>query len=82
MPDTTKQGPAYRIETKRLVIRCWNPADAPLLIEAVQQSLDHLLPWMPWAKYEPVGLEQRIEWLRGCRARFDSGEDLDRKSVV
>src|SRR4030095_2682089 len=25
------QGPAYRIHTQRLVLRCWQPTDAPLL---------------------------------------------------
>ena len=41
--------PPYRIETERLVIRCWNPADAPLLKEAIDSSLEELQAWMPWA---------------------------------
>ena len=40
--------PAYRIETKRLVVRCYDPSDAPLLAESVTESLEHLRPWMPW----------------------------------
>lgn len=39
--------PAYRIVTPRLVIRCWNPPDAPLLKAAIDASLDHLRAWMP-----------------------------------
>jgi hypothetical protein len=43
------KGPAYRIHTQRMVIRCWHPQDAPLLKEAIDQNLDHLRPWIPWA---------------------------------
>ena len=66
----------YRIETERLVIRCWEPKDAPLLKEAVDISIDHLLPWMPWAKYEPQTLDEKIELLRGFRGKFDLGQDF------
>jgi RimJ/RimL family protein N-acetyltransferase len=65
----------YRIETGRLVLRCYEPDDAPLLKEAVDASIEHLLPWMPWARYEPQSLDQKIELLRGMRSRFDSDED-------
>ena len=34
----------YRIETERLVLRCYEPDDAPLLKEAVDESIEHLLP--------------------------------------
>jgi hypothetical protein len=51
-----RPGPAYRILTPRLVIRCWNPVDAPLLKEAVDSSIDHLKPFMPWAHQEPTPL--------------------------
>jgi RimJ/RimL family protein N-acetyltransferase len=67
--------PPYRIETERLVIRCYDPRDAPLLKEAVDSSLDHLRPWMPWAQYEPQTLEQKVELLRGFRGRFDLDQD-------
>jgi len=69
-------GPAYRIVTGRLVIRCWEPRDAPLLQRAVDQSLEHLRPWMPWALREPVPLEDRVQWLRSCRGKFDLGTDF------
>jgi RimJ/RimL family protein N-acetyltransferase len=68
-------GPAYRIHTARLVIRCWNPADAPLLKAAVDASLDHLRPWMPWAENEPQELDKKIDGLRRFRGRFDLSED-------
>jgi RimJ/RimL family protein N-acetyltransferase len=68
--------PPYRIETERLVVRCWEPRDAPLLKDAIDTSLDHLLPWMPWAHDEPQTLDQKIDLLRAFRSRFDAGEDF------
>jgi RimJ/RimL family protein N-acetyltransferase len=68
-------GPAYRIHTPRLVLRCWQPSDAPLLAEATTASLDHLRPWMPWAHAEPEELEAKVQRLRGFRARFDTDQD-------
>jgi len=65
----------YRIETDRLVLRCYEPDDAPLLKEAVDESIEHLEPWMPWARYEPQPLDQKIELLRGFRSSFDGDVD-------
>lgn len=69
-------GPAYRIHTTRLVIRCWNPSDAPLLSQAIEQSLEHLRPWMPWANEEPKDLQGRGAWLRQRRAEFDLDQNF------
>lgn len=69
-------GPAYRIETSRLVLRCWNPLDAFLLKEAIDTSIDHLSPWMPWANDEPEPAEAKIQRLRKWRALFDLGQDF------
>jgi hypothetical protein len=41
----------YRIETDRLVIRCYQPSDAAMLLAAITESLDHLRPFMPWAMH-------------------------------
>lgn len=69
-------GPAYRIETARLVLRCWNPVDAPLLKAAIDASLEHVYPWMPWAKEEPSDFQTRIDRLRRFRANFDLGKEF------
>jgi RimJ/RimL family protein N-acetyltransferase len=68
--------PPYRIVTERLVLRCWEPRDAPLLKEAVDSSIDHLLPWMPWAAHEPQSLEDKVALLRQFRGKFDLGQDF------
>ncbi|MBI5364084.1 MAG: GNAT family N-acetyltransferase [Planctomycetes bacterium] len=67
--------PAYRIHTPRLVLRCWDPRDAPLLKEAIDASLEHLLPWMPWAREEPQSVDMKVELLRQFRGRFDLDKD-------
>lgn len=69
-------GPAYRVETARLVLRCWEPRDAPLLQAAVDASAEHLRPWMPWVTPEPEPLETRIQRLRRFRGDFDLGRDF------
>ncbi len=72
----TIAGPAYRITTPRPVIRCPEPSDAPALDLAIQQSIDHLRPWLLWANQEPVSFDQRIEFLRQTRGNFDLGTDF------
>ena len=77
MTSTTSiPGPAYRVETARLVIRCWQPADAPLLKAAIDVSIEHLLPWMPWAANEPTDIETKIALIRRFRGQFDLGQDF------
>jgi RimJ/RimL family protein N-acetyltransferase len=66
----------YRIETERLVIRCYEPRDAPLLKDAIDSSLEHLRPWMPWAADEPQSLEQKTDLLKLFRSEFDTGENF------
>jgi RimJ/RimL family protein N-acetyltransferase len=66
-----RRTPPYRIETERLVIRCYEPEDAPLLKAAVDSSIDHLLPWMPWARFEPQSVEDKVELCRMFRGQFD-----------
>ena len=71
-----RRDPPYRLETERLVIRCWDPRDARLLKEAIESSLDHLRPWMPWARAEPTTLDEKVKLLRRFRGLFDAGEDF------
>lgn len=69
-------GPAYRIITARLVLRCWQPTDAPLITAALIESREHLLPWMPWAANEPLEPSQRVKVLRRFRGEFDLDQDF------
>lgn len=68
--------PAYRIATDRLVLRCWQPSDAPLLKEAIDSSLDHLRAWLPWAQEEPQTPAEKVALLRRFRGMFDLDQDF------
>ena len=68
--------PAYRIETARTLLRCWQPQDAELLLEAITQSIDHLRDWMSWAAGEPTTLAEKRAQLRRWRAAFDLDEEF------
>ena len=62
--------------TERLVVRCWEPRDAPLLKDAIDTSLEHLRAWMPWALEEPAPLVEKVGLLRRFRGQFDLGQDF------
>jgi RimJ/RimL family protein N-acetyltransferase len=62
----------YRIETERLVARCYEPRDAPLLKEAIDSSLEHLRAFMQWAYNEPQTVEQKVELVKLFRSDFDT----------
>ena len=64
-----------RIESERLVIRCWRPEDAPLLKEAIDSSLDDLQPWVTWAVQEPSSVDTLAERLSLMRECFESNQD-------
>lgn len=68
--------PAYRIETERLVVRCYNPSDAQMLANSVNESREHLKPWMPWAHTEPEPFDVIADRVTRFRGEFDLGEDF------
>jgi RimJ/RimL family protein N-acetyltransferase len=68
--------PAYRIETKRLIVRCYNPSDAAMLAESVSENVEHLRPWMPWVYAEPEPLDAKVQRLKRFRGLFDLGQDF------
>jgi RimJ/RimL family protein N-acetyltransferase len=90
MSTKTRQTPtAYRVETDRLVLRCWTPGDAPRLRAALDVCDAYLRPWIPFMKDEPRTLKQTAEWLRGIRAAFDLDQthryavfDSDEKNLL
>jgi RimJ/RimL family protein N-acetyltransferase len=68
--------PPYRIETERLVLRCYEPRDAALVKDAIDSSLDHLREWMPWVENEPQTLEEKTDLLKTFRSQFDLGDNF------
>ncbi|HWB90566.1 MAG TPA: GNAT family protein, partial [Puia sp.] len=65
----------YKIETERLLIRCYEPADAIKMHSAITRSLEHLRPWIPWARQEPRELDWMESFVRLFRGQFDLGQD-------
>jgi RimJ/RimL family protein N-acetyltransferase len=68
--------PPYRIETGRLVLRCYDPRDAQLLKDAVDESVEHLREFMPWVDAEPQTVAEKVAVIRRFRAAFDLGENF------
>lgn len=68
--------PLTPIYTPRLVLRCWKPADAPLLKEALDSSLAHLHRFAVWSRNEPSSLEAIEARLAGFAADFREGRDF------
>jgi RimJ/RimL family protein N-acetyltransferase len=76
IPGERVPAPPDRIETERLVLRCWHPSDAPLLRDAIDSSLDHLREWMPWAHDEPASLDETRRRMAVWRVRYEVGDDF------
>ncbi|HUK44739.1 MAG TPA: GNAT family protein [Gaiellaceae bacterium] len=67
--------PPRRLATPRLVLRRYEPGDAPLVKDAVDSSLEHLRAFMDWAWVapEPIGVVRAR--LRDFRSAFDHADD-------
>ena len=76
MTTPTAFRPAYTVQTQHTVLRCWSPADAGLALRAIEASLEHLRPWMEWAKRYPMNVAQQAGQLRWMRGMFDLGQDF------
>lgn len=68
-------GPAYRLETERCVVRCFELADARALHDVLLADSAHLARWLPWARDEPQSISAHVQLVRDFRRRFDGDED-------
>ena len=57
------------------VLRAYAPGDGRLLSDAVNESYQHLAPWMPWAT-EEQSVEESEQIVRRFRARYLLSEDF------
>jgi RimJ/RimL family protein N-acetyltransferase len=68
--------PAQRIKlADDLVLRQLRLNDAPAVARAVRDSLDHLVPWMPWAGEESTHESFQRARLRGVRHKAQHGDE-------
>jgi RimJ/RimL family protein N-acetyltransferase len=76
MSDAGLSNPAYRIETARLIVRCYEPSDIQMQVDSITDSIEHLKPWMAWAHAEPEPIEEKEKRLRIFRGQFDLGQNF------
>jgi RimJ/RimL family protein N-acetyltransferase len=65
--------PPRRIVTERLLLRRHGEADAPLLKDAVDSSLEHLRPFMEFAWFAPEPVAAVAERIDEVRRNFEQG---------
>ena len=63
--------PAETLTRGQVTLRRFRPEDADALERAIDESLDQLLPWMPWAAKH--SRESVLEYLDRSRAEWESG---------
>lgn len=61
--------------TARLLIRRWQPSDAPALAPVLAANVDHLAPWIPWRVAEPLPAEPLAARLREFALAFDENRE-------
>lgn len=66
----------YKIEIDDLTIRCFEEADAPLIKDAIDTSLEHLRTFMSWAHKEPLPLKTKVEKVLKFRNNFIENKDF------
>ena len=57
-----------------LELRLLDEDDAVALHRAIDESRDHLAPFIPFATTDPSDLDFRRSWIRQCRAAFFAGQ--------
>jgi RimJ/RimL family protein N-acetyltransferase len=62
--------PPDRLETERLVLRCWTASDAPRFKRALDASLLEMRPWIDWTRREPSEIGVIEERLAGYERDF------------
>ncbi|MDQ1698361.1 MAG: hypothetical protein QOG34_224 [Frankiaceae bacterium] len=57
------------------LLRPFGPADLDQLVDVVNDNLEHLRPWMPWAQ-QPVTAETQSEFLTASERNWAEGTDF------
>lgn len=58
------------------LLRRWRLADADVAYRVVAESLDHLTPWMPWAKPD-YSEHDTVSFLERSQREWESGETFN-----
>jgi len=73
--DATPFLPPTRFDGEGFVLRTYRAGDGAALAEAVNESYEHLKPWMPWATMDQ-SVEDSEATCRRLAASFLSGTDF------
>ncbi|MFI2507101.1 GNAT family N-acetyltransferase [Streptomyces sp. NPDC018972] len=65
--------PAGILTFDRVVLRRWRPDDLDALERVIHESLEHLVPWMPWAS-DPPTREDLADFLARNQEQWASGQ--------
>ncbi len=76
LPSMAAFSPVPRIETTGCFLASWGVGDVVGLDEALRESREQLLPWMPWAAEEPLDLEARLTRIQDWRDASREGRDF------
>lgn len=66
----------FRIESERLLARCWSADDAEAFRALLDRNNEHLRPFIPWMSKEPQSLDQTRTRIAADEQRFLAGEDF------
>lgn len=75
-PAPRRPGPPERLVRGDLTLRRWRRTDVAALSIAVAESLDHLRPWMPWARAEPLARADREALIARWQRSWELGEEM------
>ncbi|MEW1656592.1 GNAT family N-acetyltransferase [Streptomyces sp. NPDC093707] len=64
--------PAESLSSDRVELRRWRVTDLDALHRATHESLDHLVPWMPWAAHH--SREQSADFLVRSHDEWETGQ--------
>ena len=64
-----------RIDGEFLLLRLWRASDAEAQQQAIEESAEHLRPWMAFIAEEPQRLSQRREMLARWEREWSAGGD-------
>ncbi|MEP3390464.1 MAG: GNAT family N-acetyltransferase [Reichenbachiella sp.] len=64
-----------QIETPHLILRIFQPRDAELLKSRLDDNLEIMMPWIPWAKNEPETVEEKRDRIRSWIGDFYSNRE-------
>ena len=69
--------PPTELAGDRIMVRRYELSDAPQLHEAIVQSVVHLVPWMPWAAFEPLELADRERLIAAWLESWADADDFN-----